>query len=104
MVLVPTEKIMYISSDKRRLTIHTADGETVFYGKISKITDELSFSLLQIHKSYAVNMHRIKEIKNWSSVVLSDGTELSVGKSFIEPLKTYVTEHSVNVHNDEFSV
>ena len=49
-------------------------------------------------------MHRIKEIKNWSSVVLSDGTELSVGKSFIEPLKTYVTEHSVNVHNDEFSV
>ena len=51
MVLVPTEKIMYISSDKRRLTIHTADGETVFYGKISKITDELSFSLLQIHKS-----------------------------------------------------
>ena len=39
MVLVPTEKIMYISSDKRRLTIHTADGETVFYGKISKITE-----------------------------------------------------------------
>lgn len=48
-----------------------------------------------------MNTRRIKEIKNWNSVALSDGTELSVGKSFIEPLKIFVTEHSANALDEE---
>lgn len=102
--LVDTEKIIYISSDKRRLTIHTRDGEIVFYGKLSEVTGELAEGFVQIHRSYTVNMRSVKAFRNWSGVMLSDGTELPVGKTFVERLKRYVTEHTANILNEELLV
>lgn len=93
-VPVPADKVLYISSDKRVLTLHTEEKDIVFYGKLSDMLGSDTFT--QIHKSYAVNLRHVKSISGWKSVTLSDGTELPVGRSFSARFKTDITCHSVN--------
>lgn len=91
---VPADKVIYISSDKRVLTLHTEEKDISFYGKLSDMLGSDIFS--QIHKSYAVNLSHIETIRGWKTVTLSDGTELPIGRSFSSGFKTDITGHSVN--------
>ena len=92
---VPADKVLYISSDKRLLTLHTEDkGDISFYGKLSDMLDSDVFS--QIHKSYAVNLRHIGTISGWKTVTLSDGTELPIGRAFSAGFRTDITGRSVN--------
>lgn len=102
-VPVPIEKVIYISSDKRRLVLHTAEENISFYGKMSDLMSRLSDSFSQIHKSYAVNLRHIGIINSWSSVTLSDGTEIPVGRTFAEQFKIAVAKHSANRLNGDYA-
>lgn len=93
-ISVPADKVLYISSDKRLLTLHTEEKDISFYGKMSDMLGSDDFS--QIHKSYAVNLRYIKTISGWKTVALSDGTELPIGRSFSAGFKTDITCHSIN--------
>ena len=91
---VPTEKVLYISSDKRRLTLHMTEEDISFYGKLSDMLGSDIF--LQIHKSYAVNLRHIGAINGWKTVTLSDGTELPIGRTFSAGFRADITGRSVN--------
>lgn len=55
--------IMYIESNKRKVTIHTIDYKYEIYEKLNNIYDKVkSFGFTKTHKSYIINMDFIKKI------------------------------------------
>lgn len=91
---VPADKVIYISSDKRLLTLHMEENDISFYGKMSDIPDSGVF--FRIHKSYKINLNHIETISGWKTVILSDGTDLPIGRSFSALFKTEITGRSIN--------
>jgi len=72
---LPVKDIVYLQSDKRKLTIHLSDGrEEEFYGTLSEVYKEQlqSLDFLFIHTSYVVNYDYIKTVK-YKEVILTTG-------------------------------
>lgn len=88
MVYLSPDSIIAVCSSKRKLLILT-DSETYeLYGKMSEIMEALPPHFVQCHKSYIINMHRISEIKGWTTALMNDGTVYPISRSFKEQVKT----------------
>ena len=74
--------IIYLESNKRKLTMHLANGNTVvFYGKLKDVYQQQLYNLgfIHIHASYVVNYNYISKAK-YNEVVLVDGTTLPISQ------------------------
>ncbi|MCL1788339.1 MAG: LytTR family DNA-binding domain-containing protein, partial [Defluviitaleaceae bacterium] len=72
---VPMKDIVYLQSDKRKVTAHLADGSTeAFYGTLPDVYEAQlkGLDFLFIHTSYVVNYDYIKAVK-YKEVVLTTG-------------------------------
>ncbi|MCD7801057.1 MAG: LytTR family transcriptional regulator DNA-binding domain-containing protein, partial [Ruminococcus sp.] len=73
---VPLNDILYISSNKRLVTIHTLKNEYTGYNKLSSIMKDLqecSNNFYQCHKSFIVNILAISSIHQ-SSIIIHGNT------------------------------
>lgn len=85
---IPLTRILYFESCKRKILLHTVDGEEIFYNKLSEIQKELSgasIPFLRIHQSYLVN---------YNAIVRYSLTEIKLRNGEILPIST---EHQKEV-------
>jgi DNA-binding LytR/AlgR family response regulator len=70
----------------REIHIITTTGEHQFYGKLQAVSEQLPEHFWQIHKSYILNSDYVKTY-GYESVVLTDGTVLSISKSYRKEIR-----------------
>jgi two-component system LytT family response regulator len=74
--------ILYIEALVNYVVIHTIEGKHITYLSMKEIENSIPLSrFIRIHKSYIVNIDRIKSIDG-NNIKLSQNTELPVGISF----------------------
>lgn len=79
-VLVPVDVIECVESNRRKVRIHTIDGEEMeTYATLSEVSDALPDSFIQCHKSFLVNMSFIAELRA-VDVVLQSGFTVPVSQ------------------------
>lgn len=79
---LPYGEIIYFEGRKRKIAIHTINGEQEYYAKISDLENELdSVMFCRIHNSLIVNMDYIRSIDE-RNVLLSTGEILPVSKPY----------------------
>ena len=84
-----TNQLMYIESNKHKLTFNFCDKDKTLglYKKLDEVEEDLKcYGFLRIHKSYLVNVIFIKKLFNYG-VVLTDGRELPVPRERIKQVK-----------------
>lgn len=93
-LLVAYEDIIYISTQSGSVTVVTADGQFYYSGTLSELEERLlDTGLIRVHKSYIVNLDKVKEIipwfkgTYWLKVENAPGVEIPVSKSQIKGIK-----------------
>lgn len=86
--LIKLEDLDYVSSDGPYLEFHlkTKDNPEIDRNSLKNILDELpSKKFIQVHRSHIVNLDSVRSIYS-NKVVLNNGNELSVSRSFKDKL------------------
>lgn len=88
---VPVADILYVKSMGAYLCVHI-DGEEplIVLGNFQSILDADPGRFFRIHKSYVINLKRIRQ-SGRASVILSDGTELAIGEAYRKAFRTVST-------------
>ncbi len=74
--------ILYIKSDNVYLEIYSTDSKYLIRSKMTNFLEECQVSyLVQVHRSYTVNIQRITKVK--SSSVFINSEEIPVSKNFV---------------------
>lgn len=73
--------VRYIESEGRYINIHTDEEVVTSVSKIQEIVDLLGDGFMQCHKSFVVNLKRIKKLEH-SKLVMFDGTEIQVSRKY----------------------
>lgn len=80
--VIPYSQIIYLESNRRKICIHTREGEYYFYEKLDNLQELLSHSksvFLRIHQSYLVNMRHVLQVE-YEQVTMVTGEVLSISK------------------------
>ncbi|MFY0593667.1 LytTR family transcriptional regulator DNA-binding domain-containing protein [Roseivirga sp.] len=94
--LIKLEEIKYIRSDGPYLEFFLSKKEKpeVDRNTLKSILEELpNTSFLQIHRSFIVNLNHVKSLFS-NKIVLNDGTELNVSRSFKERVEATLKKKS----------
>lgn len=92
-VLVPSDRLLYIESSLHYLTYHTLDGIYRVRGSLSQVEAELPASLFaRCGGSFLVNLRHVKGIEKQDVLVGEDRVKLSRGKrlEFMEKFSRYL--------------
>lgn len=77
--MIGADHILYLESDNHRVVIHTEEQTYSVYGKLSNIQKQLPASFIQCHKSFLINMNRVKYIEG-NEICFSDGRRVPISK------------------------
>ena len=83
---IPCSEIIYLESNAHKVYIHTLNNTYSVYDQLSALFPQLPSNFIQCHKSYAVNMDKIKRIEN-HHIILSDNTCIQISKSHCNKVK-----------------
>ena len=80
---IPTHKILFLESSGHHVLIYTENRSEAYsvYGRLSSLEKQLPSNFRPCHKSYLINMDKIKRI-NKREVILTDGTTIQISKSY----------------------
>ncbi len=85
---VMKDKIMFIKSDKRIITVYSNQKTYICYDKLTNFVNILNDSkFIRIHKSYAVNAEYIEKFSR-SDVVLINGIELPISQQYLKKARS----------------
>lgn len=91
-VRVNTAEICYVEGMSEYLKVHIADARPiVMLLSMKKMEERLPADFLRIHRSYIVNMGKVREVTK-NRVVLDDGTCLPIGDIYKEALSAYMAD------------
>lgn len=79
-IAVPFDDIYYMESRGHRIYVYTGGERHSYYGKIGSIKDRVPERFLQCHKSYLVNMDKIKRMEK-TKVILEKDFEVPVSQA-----------------------
>ncbi|WP_051315833.1 LytR/AlgR family response regulator transcription factor [Algoriphagus vanfongensis] len=80
-------EIDYLKQDGNYTEIHLGKSRKIIVSSLSRTLKNLDFiDLVQIHKSYAVNLSKVKEIQ-FTELVLYSGIKIPIGRVYREKLK-----------------
>lgn len=99
--IIRTDSVYYIEKDRTKLIFKTQDADYTIYSSFNKIGTELPSNFKRCHKSYIVNVNKIKDINNDVIHFVNDTKlECQIGhnykKNFMEVLEN---ESNRNVNN-----
>jgi len=87
-VKLPYRSITYIESSGRIAIVHENRGKREYYKKLDEIERELPASFVRCHKSYIVNMDKVKSLTG-SSFVLVNGQAVPISQSKYSDTKDF---------------
>lgn len=79
-ISVPISSIFYLESNAHRSLIYTDTENYSLYERLSVLKEQLPSCFLACHKSYIVNMNKIKRIEK-KVIILENLTEIPISKS-----------------------
>ena len=79
-ISVPISSIFYLESNAHKSTIYTDTELYSLYERLSSLKERLPSCFLACHKSYIVNMNKIKRIEK-NVIILENQTEIPISKS-----------------------
>ncbi|MBO5176050.1 MAG: response regulator transcription factor [Lachnospiraceae bacterium] len=85
---IPVSKILFLESNGHNVLIYTEDSSEAYsvYGRLSSLEKQLPSSFRPCHKSYLINMDKIKRIEK-REVILINGTAIQISKSYGTKIK-----------------
>lgn len=81
-ISVLTETVLYLESRNHTVLIHTDNGDYTVYEKLSTLSEQLPQVFVRCHKSFLVNMNRIRRL-NESEICLSEELMVPVSKRYL---------------------
>lgn len=95
-IRIAADDIRYIQGYDDYLRIYLCDrpAPLLTYSTFAAILDALPANFLQVHRSYIVNMDRIREVER-ARIVMDKDTRIPVGASFKERFGDYLKRYSV---------
>lgn len=94
-VRVSLDDITYIEGMNEYLKVHLSDGSSLLTHTTFRLINEcLPSNFLQVHRSYVVNMNKIKEVER-AVILMSDGARISVSESNRDSFMQYLQSHSI---------
>lgn len=95
--LIEYSRILFFESREKKVFLSTESEEYGFYDTLDELEDRLDESFLRCHRSYIVNTGRISKIEiSAGRVVLDDGTELPLSRSYKPAVKEYLSRRKSN--------
>ena len=94
MTKIPHEDIVYIESLSDYIKVITIDNEITSKEKISRLSERLPDTFLRIHRSFIINIDRIKERS--SQDVLVDDVRINIGRSYRKEVKDLLNSNTSN--------
>ena len=92
---VLTEDIYYAESSNRKVILCLAQEKIIFYGKISRLEEELPNQFFRIHKGYLINMKYVERYSR-TEVRMKNGDTLLISKykyqEFVKAYLNYIAE------------
>ncbi len=83
-VRIPVSDILYVESMGAYMKVFSSGQDPgVYLGSLKSVADAAPEALVRIHKSFIVNLSKVKQAGK-TSVTLLDGTTLPVGEAFRE--------------------
>lgn len=76
---LPVSKIMYLESNRRKVSVHMVDGTVETYAKLSEFERQLPPCFVRSHMSFLVNMNYIDWI-DAKTVALTTGVRIPVSR------------------------
>lgn len=89
---VKINEIYYIESDARLVNIHLKNEVLVSYGKLSDMEEMLKGNFLRTHKSYLVNLERVKSYKH-NQIILDNGKVIPISRNSISKVKNEIFDY-----------
>lgn len=89
---VKINEIYYIESDARLVNIYLKNEVLVSYGKLSDMEEILKGNFLRTHKSYLVNLERVKSYKH-NQVILDNGKVVPISRNSISKVKNEIFDY-----------
>ena len=81
--------IFYIESDVRLVNIHLKNEVLVSYAKLSDMEERLKGRFLRTHKSYLVNLDKVKSYKN-NQLILENGKIIPISRNNASKVKNEI--------------
>lgn len=89
---IPFNAISHFEISNRITTVHYDKESFAFYQKLEDLEKELGHrSFIRVHRSFLVNMNFIEELTK-NSILLSDGTTIPLGGTYIKNVKKCLNE------------
>lgn len=88
--------IIYISNDKRKVTIHTINKEYTYYDTMDTLISKLGDGFCRCHKSYIVNFDYIISVDTQISLTVTGGVVIPIGKAFIKSFRERLIKHKAS--------
>lgn len=89
---VKISEIFYIESDARLVNIHLKNEVLVSYAKLSDMEKLLKGNFLRTHKSYLVNLERVKSYKH-NQLILDNGKVIPISRNSVSKVKNEIFDY-----------
>ncbi len=94
-IKMKSDSILFIESKGRLVEIHTNDEVKTIYLKLANIENEYNNSFVRIHKSFLVNINKIK-IYKYNKVILENNSELPISRTYQKSCKEKIMSFMEN--------
>ncbi len=87
---IPLQQICYVEAREKKIYIRTRQEEFGFYETIENMEKQLPGSFCRCHRSYIVNMQKVKNVKaSLNLIELQDGITVPLSRSYKKAVKEY---------------
>lgn len=95
MEAVSCNSLFYLESKAHIVRLYTESGTVSVYERLASLSGQLPSSFLQCHKSYIVNMDKIRRIEK-RQITLQNEAEIPISKSFCGKVKNIYFQYMQN--------
>lgn len=89
--LIEYSRILFFEAREKKVFLSTEREEYGFYDTLDELEKRLDDRFLRCHRSYIINARRIAKVEiSGSRVVMDDGTEVPLSRSFKPAVKEYL--------------
>ena len=85
-ITISCKDILYLSSNKRVISIVCRDDTIDYYGKLSDEVQKLPDYFVQVHNSYIINLNALKRSGN-EYVIMNNDEQIGISRKYAEPFK-----------------
>lgn len=85
--------IMYITKEGNNALIHTQNKTYYERTSLSNMTDKLTHTFIQCHKSCIINLSHINSLSG-HEIILTDGTKINVGRNYLNQVRDALLDYS----------